>query len=196
MDTDFSLVARAREGDHTAFGQLVRRHHVSVHRAARAIVRSAADAEDVVQDAWLHVYLHLAAFQGTASFKTWVHAIVRNRAIDHHRTARRRGAHGTHHADAPVRAELRSAARSPEELVLDAERRAQLANAMEVLPGQLRGLLQLWHTGHYSYQQMAQIAGVRLSTIKSRVWIARQRVMQTLSATAKTPATRANAELH
>ena len=77
LDPDVHLVARARHGDDFAFGQLVRRHHSSVHRAARAILGSAADAEDVVQEAWLQADVHLSRFQGTASFKTWVHAIVR-----------------------------------------------------------------------------------------------------------------------
>jgi RNA polymerase sigma-70 factor (ECF subfamily) len=181
-DRDDRLVARARHGDELAFGQLVRRHHSSVHRAARSILGSAADAEDVVQEAWLLAYVHLARFQGTAAFKTWVHAIVRNCAIDHHRSARRRRQHsGTQAPAVPTDAELRSDARSPEELVLDAERRDRLATAIAALPGQLRDLLELWHTGQYSYEEMARISGVSVSTIKSRVWQARQRVTQTLS---------------
>jgi RNA polymerase sigma-70 factor (ECF subfamily) len=182
LDPDVHLVARARHGDDFAFGQLVRRHHSSVHRAARAILGSAADAEDVVQEAWLQAYVHLSRFQGTASFKTWVHAIVRNRAIDHHRSARRRRRRGdTEAPGAPVHAELRSATRSPEELVLDAERQDRLAAAIAALPGRLRELLELWHTGQYSYEEMAQIAGVTVGTIKSQVWQARQRVTQAIA---------------
>jgi RNA polymerase sigma-70 factor (ECF subfamily) len=182
LDPDVHLVARARHGDDFAFGQLVRRHHSSVQRAARAILGSAADAEDVVQEAWLQAYLHLSRFQGTASFKTWVHAIVRNRAIDHHRSARRRRWRGDTEAPVvPICAELRSATRSPEELVLDAERQDRLAAAIAALPGRLRELLELWHTGQYSYEEMAQIAGVTVGTIKSQVWQARQRVTQAIA---------------
>ena len=181
MDSGAPLVARARRGDDVAFGQLVRRHHASVHRAARAILGSAADAEDVVQEAWLQAYMHLARFQGTASFKTWVHAIVRNRAIDHHRSARSRRWHGGTQPPVPVHAALRSHARSPEELVLDAERQDRLAAAIATLPGRLRGLLEQWHTGQYSYEEMAERAGVAIGTIKSQVWQARQRVTQAMS---------------
>jgi RNA polymerase sigma-70 factor (ECF subfamily) len=182
-DPDAHLVARARHGDHGAFGLLVRRHHASVHRAARAILRSAADAEDVAQETWLQAYLHLPRFQGTASFQTWVHAIVRNRAIDHHRLARRRRWYGGAQLDSgPAHVEARSDARSPEELVLDAEREQRLAAAIAGLPRALRGLLELWHTGRYSYEDMAQIAGVSTGTIKSRVWQARRRVTRALSA--------------
>ena len=180
-DTDAHLVARAQRGDDLAFGQLVRRHHSSVHRAARAILGSAADAEDVAQEAWLHAYLHLARFQGTAAFKTWVHAIARNRAVDHYRSARRRRQHrDAEAAAAQTHAEVRSDDRSPEELVLYAERRDRLAVAIAALPGWLRDPLELWHTGQYSYEEMARISGVGVSTIKSRVWEARQRVTQVL----------------
>src|SRR5262249_24973684 len=165
-----------------AFGQLVRRHHSSVHRAARAMLASAMDAEDVAQEAWLHAYMHLGGFQGTSSFKTWVHAIVRNRAIDHHRAARRRWHGRLHVAAVSTPSELRSDALSPEELILDAERRDRLAAAIAVLPARLRRLLHRWHTGEYSYREMAEIDGVTINTIKSRVWEARQRVPRALTA--------------
>jgi RNA polymerase sigma-70 factor, ECF subfamily len=185
MDTDTHLVARARHGDDFAFGQLVSRHQSSVHRAARAILGSAADAEDVAQEAWLQAYVHLARFQETASFKTWVHAIVRNRAIDHHRSARNRRWHAGSHASVPVHTELRSVARSPEELVLDTERQDRLAAAIAALPGRLRGVLEMWHTGEYSYEQMARIAGLPIGTIKSQVWQARQQVTHAISMSGK-----------
>ncbi|MEP7306387.1 MAG: sigma-70 family RNA polymerase sigma factor [Acidobacteriota bacterium] len=185
MDTDAHLVARARHGDDVAFGQLVRRHQSSVHRAARAILGSAADAEDVVQEAWLQAYVHLARFQEAASFKTWVHAIVRNRAIDHHRSARGRRGHAGSHGPVPMHVELRSDARSPEELVLDTERQDRLAAAIAALPGRLRGLLELWHTGQHSYEEMAQIAGLPIGTVKSQVWQARQRVTRAMTKRAK-----------
>jgi RNA polymerase sigma-70 factor (ECF subfamily) len=200
MDTDTHLVARARDGDDVAFGQLVQRHRSSVQRAARMVLGSATDAEDIAQDAWLHAYVHLPQFQETASFKTWVHAIVRNRAIDHHRWTRRRRPYdgATRVAAVPTRTELRSDFRTPEELVLDAECHDQLAAAIATLPARLRVLLELWHTGQYSYQEMALIADVKKSTIKSRIWEARQRVTQVLSRTGHVPSqdTRVSSQGH
>jgi RNA polymerase sigma-70 factor (ECF subfamily) len=177
MDPDAHLLARAQRGDTLAFGQLVQRHHSSVHRAARALLGSSADADDAVQDTWLHAYLHLAGFRGTATFKTWLHTIVRNRAIDLHRSARRRRRYDTSQASTTLtHTPLRSDQRSPEELVLDAERHDRLAATIATLPRQLRGPLELWHTGQYSYEQMAEMAGVTTGTMKSRIWQARQRV--------------------
>jgi RNA polymerase sigma-70 factor (ECF subfamily) len=181
-DTDAFLVARARQGDDLAFGQLVHRHQSSVHRAACAMLGSPTDAEDVVQDAWLHAYVHLAQFQETASFKTWVHAIVRNRAIDHHRRMRTRRRHGGAQAAAlPAQAALRSDTRTPEALALDAEREGRVTAAIARLPERLRVTLELWCTGLYSYEEMARIAGVKTNTIRSRVWEARQQVTRAFS---------------
>jgi RNA polymerase sigma-70 factor (ECF subfamily) len=180
-ETDVHLVTRARLGDHVAFGELVNRHHSTVRRVAHAILRSPAETDDVMQEAWLHVYLHLPRFQGTATFRTWVHAIVRNRAIDHRRSAQRRWRAHTRLAAVSIPDELGSRTRSPEALILDAERRERLTHAVAALPGRLREPLQLWHRGQHSYDEMARISGVTVGTIKSRVWEARQRVTQALS---------------
>src|SRR5215471_16306621 len=180
-DTDMHLVTRARLGDHLAFGQLIHRHHSTLHRVASAILRSSAETDDVMQDAWLHVYLHLPRFQGKATFRTWVHAIVRNRAIDHRRSAQRRWRAGTRLSAESIHDALSSGTPSPEALVLDAERRELLTHAIAALPGRLREPLQQWHSGRHSYDEMARITGVTVGTIKSRVWEARQRVTEALS---------------
>jgi RNA polymerase sigma-70 factor, ECF subfamily len=180
-ETDVHLVTRAQLGDHVAFGQLIHRHHSTLRRMASAILRSSAETDDVMQDAWLHVYLHLPRFQGTAAFRTWVHAIVRNRAIDHRRSTQRRWRVSTRLSAESIRDTLGSGARSPEALILDAERRQRLTHAIAALPGRLRQPLQLWHSGRHSYDDMARITGVTVGTIKSRVWEARQRVTQALS---------------
>ena len=179
-ETDVHLVTRARLGDHVAFGQLIHRHHSSLRRMASAILRSSAETDDVMQDSWLHVYLHLPRFQGTATFRTWVHSIVRNRAIDHRRSAQRRWRAGTRLSAESIRDALSSSARSPEAIILDAERRERLTHAIAALPGRLRQPLQLWHSGRHSYDEMSRITGVTVGTIKSRVWEARQRVTQSL----------------
>jgi RNA polymerase sigma-70 factor (ECF subfamily) len=175
---DVHLVTRAQLGDQVAFGELVNRHHSTVRRIAHAILQSPAETDDVMQEAWLHVFLHLPRFRGTASFRTWFHAIVRNRAIDHRRSAQRRWLADTRLSAESIQDVPGSATRSPEALILDAERRERLTCAIAALPRRLRKPLQLWHSGRHSYDEMARITGVTVGTIKSRVWEARQRVTQ------------------
>jgi len=179
-ELDVHLVTRARLGDHVAFGQLIHRHHSTLRRVAWAILRSSAETDDVMQDTWLHVYLQLPRFRGTAAFRTWVHAIVRNRAIDYRRSAQRHRATRTLLSVLSI-SDAFDWSSSPEALVLEAECRKRLTDAIAGLPERLRDPLQLWHRGQHSYDEMARITGVTVGTLKSRVWEARQRVMQALS---------------
>lgn len=79
-DTDVALLTRLRAGDEAAFRDLVDQYHAPCLRVARVYVRSRADAEEVVQDAWLGVIKGLDGFEGRSSLKTWIMRIVANRA--------------------------------------------------------------------------------------------------------------------
>lgn len=78
---DRDIIARVVAGDHAAFEVLVRRYNQRLYRAARAITRSDADAEDVLQQAWLGVFRNLSQFRGDAAFATWATRIAVHEAI-------------------------------------------------------------------------------------------------------------------
>lgn len=79
-DRDAELVARLRAGEEQAFVALAARHHAAMLRLARTYVASQAIAEEVVQDTWLAVLRGLDGFAGRSSFRTWLLAILVNRA--------------------------------------------------------------------------------------------------------------------
>lgn len=81
MLADQVLVERIVGGSRDEFEQLVRRHNQRLFRAARAIVRSDHEAEDVVQQTWLEIYRHLPQFRGDARFTTWATRICVNAAL-------------------------------------------------------------------------------------------------------------------
>lgn len=168
---DVSVVARARAGDSGAFGELVREHRGALFRVAVAILHSPDDAEDVLQESWSRAHVHLRQFRPEAEFRTWMVAIVRNSAIDHQRLVRRRLKRDGVSLD-----QWRPSAQSPEQLLLEMERRTELTRAISALPRRLRAALRLWQCEKYSYAQIAEIEGVEISTIKSRLWQARRRV--------------------
>jgi len=175
--SDAELVGQARVGNVEAFGELVRRHHVTLYRSALRIVRSTADAEDVTQSAWLQAYRHVAEFRGGASVRTWLVAIVRNHALDHQRAARRRlRREGEDLQTAQNQDSCASRLPSPEDVVLLDERRAHLREAIQTLPCRLRDALRLWQSGRHSYAEMAVLNEVAIGTMKARVWEARQHV--------------------
>lgn len=75
------LVAQAREGDTTAFGELVRRYENKIFRLAQHITQNREDAEDVLQETFLKAYEHLDQFQGNSKFYTWIVRIAVNQAL-------------------------------------------------------------------------------------------------------------------
>ena len=85
---DAELVRLAREGSVSALRLIVRRHNQRLYRVARAIVRDDTEAEDVMQEAYLSAFRHLATFRADASLATWLTRIVVNKAIGHLRPER------------------------------------------------------------------------------------------------------------
>src|SRR3954464_7934775 len=79
--SDTELVARVCQGETSLFEVLMRRHNERVYRAARAIVRNDAEAEDVMQQAYVNAYAHLRQFDARASFATWVTRIAVHEAL-------------------------------------------------------------------------------------------------------------------
>jgi RNA polymerase sigma-70 factor (ECF subfamily) len=80
VDDDVGLVARVRQGDELAFGELVRRYQARLMRLAQTTVGNRAVAEEVCQDTWLAVVRGVERFEGRSSFKTWLYRILLNRA--------------------------------------------------------------------------------------------------------------------
>lgn len=85
LDSDSAIIARVVDGARAEFETLVRRHNQRLFRAARAIVKSDVEAEDVLQQTWLEIFRHLAQFRGDAQFTTWATRIAVNAALAHAR---------------------------------------------------------------------------------------------------------------
>ena len=77
---DPAFLAKLRSGDQGAYRALIHRFHASLTRVAASVIGSQAQAEEVVQDAWLAVYSNIARFEGRSSLTTWLFSIVMNRA--------------------------------------------------------------------------------------------------------------------
>jgi len=181
---DADLVARAREGDHAAFTALVARHQSAVHRAALSAVGSAADADDVAQEAFLLAYQRLRSFRGEASFKTWLLTITWNQAMNHRRRAGRWWNRFVS-VDADDRdlfetMPLASGESTPEELAAAGQLRSEIRSAIAALPPKLRDALLLAQTGDYSYEEIGAMVKAPIGTIKWRVSEARRLVRRQL----------------
>src|SRR4051812_13499674 len=86
--SDEEVVARVLDGDLASFEILMRRHNQRLYRIGRAILRDDAEAEDVMQDAYVRAYEHLSQFAGRAKFSTWLSRIAVNEALARRRRLR------------------------------------------------------------------------------------------------------------
>jgi RNA polymerase sigma factor (sigma-70 family) len=127
---DVDLIERARDGDVRAYGDLVDRYRDIAFRTAYLITRSAADAEDAAQEAFVKAYYALGRFRTQSPFRPWILRIVANEARNRVRSARRREGLVLRVAeDRPSG----GAAPSPESAALDRERDEALLAAMAQL---------------------------------------------------------------
>jgi RNA polymerase sigma-70 factor, ECF subfamily len=193
--TDEELVARAREGDAAAFGELILRHQSAVYRAALAAAGTPSDADDVAQEAFVLAYTRLQSFRGAASFKTWLLTITWNQAINRRRATARwwRRMVGIEDAEAGLSGGTTGAASfiapavshtaaNPEQLAAAGELRRDIRQAIARLPHKLRDALLLAQSGEHTYQEIGAMLGAPIGTVKWRVSEARRMVRATLQA--------------
>jgi RNA polymerase sigma-70 factor, ECF subfamily len=175
VTTDHELVERARHGEAAAFEALVTRHHQAARRAAIAALGAADDADDVAQEAWIAAHARLTDFQGGSSFRTWLLAIVWNKALDRRRQVGRwlRRMVSLDFGPAAGLSEYRP---SPERRVLGDELSGQTTRLVRALPAKLRDPLLLIGSGDYSYDEVAAMLGIPVGTVKWRVSEARRQL--------------------
>ena len=187
--TDLELVRRAQAGDLDAFGELVERNRRAVFRAALACVGSAAEADDVAQEAFITAFRKLDTFRGEAQFRTWLLSITWRKAIDRRKSVMR----WVRQTIAPPRDDagedafdymdrIPSAGRSQEETVMDEELQQNVTRLIGTLPKKLRDALLLAGTGEHTYEQISRMLGAPLGTVKWRVSEARRVLKKKLTA--------------
>jgi len=160
------LVERARRGDHEAYAALVREHEQAAFRVVYVIVRSAADAEDVAQEAFVKAYRALGRFRAGSPFRPWLLRIVGNEARNHRRAAGRRDFHQRRAAVLePV-----SPARAADVELLERESRRRVLAALAQLPEREREAVAARYVAGLTDAETAAALGVPRATVKMRAW--------------------------
>lgn len=176
---DAALVARIVAGDRAAFEQLMRIHNTALFRAARAVVRDDADAEDVLQEAYLSAYRHLPGFRGDARLSTWLTRIVINQALGRLRARRRDNVvallddrpHGDGEPTEQAMDDDPNA--SPEGGAMRTELRRLLEKKIDALPLAFRTAFILREVEEMTIEEAAECLGVPEATVRTRVFRAR-----------------------
>ena len=174
---------RARAGDAGAFDSLARSYERALYAHVARIIGPGADAEDVVQDAFISAWRSIASFQGT-SFKAWLFRIARNRSIDLIRAHKRRAELPLDPPDADDGdtswAEPVSAGPTLAEIAAGRETFAAVEAALALVPVEQRDALLLRDVEGFSYEEIASITTAEIGTVKSRIHRARVSVRNTL----------------
>ena len=182
---DAELAALARQGDGAAFRVIMQRHNRRLYRAARAVLHDDAEAEDVVQEAYVRAFAALGDFRGDSSLATWLTRIALNEALG--RLRRRRPTLDIETFDARPEARvipfpLMSPDMNPEQAAARQDVRRLLERAIDALPEPFRVVFVLRDVEEMSIEETAAQLGLRPETVKTRLHRARRRLREALDA--------------
>ncbi len=176
---DLSLVRLCKAGESEAFGELVRRHQERLFPTVHRIVGSVEDAEDALQDAFVRAFQKLATFHGESSFYTWVYRIAVNVAME---TCRRRKVRRLFMLALEMRGGSRGPdpASEPPRLLDRRERERAVEAALDRLGPEHRAIVVLKDFDGRRYEEIAELLGVPVGTVRSRLHRARRELREHL----------------
>ena len=177
-DTDQQLVQRAKRGDLRAFDLLVLKYQGRIGALVSRYIADAGEVEDVTQEAFIKAYRALSKFRGDSAFYTWLYRIAANAAKNHLvAKGRRPGADATiEDAEAFDDGGLVSETSSPEAMAMGDELAAVVEQSLQALPEELRAALTLRELEGLSYDDIAEVLGCPVGTVRSRIFRAREAI--------------------
>jgi RNA polymerase sigma-70 factor, ECF subfamily len=178
-DQELLWLEQARRGDQAAFSRLVEAYQRPVYNLCYRMLSNAPEAEDAAQETFVRMYTKLHTYQPDRKLSSWVLSIASHYCID--RLRRRRGQWLSLDEES-MATTLPSKNRGPEDLALRAESRDEVQRLVDMLPAAYRVplILRYWHD--LSYAEIAEVMGLTVQAVKSRLHRARLQVIE------KTPA--------
>jgi len=169
--TDEELVARSMDGDAESFNQLIRRWERPIYALAYRVLGREEDARDVCQDTFLRAFRALGGFRGQAKFSSWLYRIALNLCRDWMRRQRRAPTvQMPEDVDVAEFAAAHGPTESIEALVARRELGRAVAVAMATLPEEQRTAIVLKEYHGLTFQEIADLQGCPLSTVKTRLY--------------------------
>lgn len=161
--TDSQLVRLAAEGDHRAFEYLFMRYNEAIKHLFDQRLGDTDTSNDLLQETFIKVYLHLADYSANYTFGQWIYTIARNTLVDH---VRRRADDVSidNRFIAPM-----ATTPSPEESVIINQRTAHFEASLAELSEDYRQIIEMRFLEEYSYEEIAERLGRPLNTIKTQI---------------------------
>ena len=175
---DLDLINRFKEGDTSAFGEIVLKYQDKVYNLCRHMLRNAEDAEDAAQDVFLKAYQALPKFQPDASLYTWLYRIATNTCIDYKRKPIFESLFGDNGEGERLVHDRASETPSPEKLYQLKQIDEALKESLEKLSPKLRAIIVLKEIEELSYEEIADALEISMGTVKSRIARAREELQK------------------
>jgi RNA polymerase sigma-70 factor (ECF subfamily) len=170
IDPEQDLIRRWKRGDKSAFETLVRRHMADAFYVAYGYVGNAEDARDLSQEAFVKAYQARSRFDETRPFYPWLYRIIKNHCLNF---VTRRHRHVSLDDENEHR-EIPSPAASPLENLEEGERKRLVRAALDRLSEDHREIIVLKDFKEHSYKEIADLLGIPIGTVMSRLYYARQ----------------------
>jgi RNA polymerase sigma-70 factor (ECF subfamily) len=171
------LLARFARGDRSGLEELFQRYRGLAYRVAHRLLGNEADALDAVQEGFIKALTHLEGFQGRSTFKTWLLRVVSNASLD---LGRQRGRRETQSLEALGKGERESqeplTQQDPARNLHRGDLRRILDQALGQLPEAQRQTFVLHADAELSYREVAEVLGISIGTVMSRLYYARQKL--------------------
>lgn len=182
-ENDSDLISRAKSGDSKSYDKLLKKYKNSVYSLVLRMVRNSQEAEDLTQEAFIKAFNSLASFNEEYAFSTWLYKIATNNCIDFFRKRKLQ----TYSLDKPIQYkdseiqhEIPDPDLNPEKSIMATERNKLIKEAINKLPEKYHRAIVLRHSEEKSYEEIAEILGLPLGTVKARIFRAREMLNKTL----------------
>jgi RNA polymerase sigma-70 factor (ECF subfamily) len=166
---DINLIIRFKDGDLSAFEELVRKNEDRIYNLCRYMLHDISDAQDAAQDTFIKAYKGLRDFRPDASFSTWLYRIAVNTCLDHQKKSRHDPLSG-----GVLSEELLSFDPSPEDQYQSKKTTEAIRTALQKLPEKLRSAIVLREIEELTYEEIALVLDTSVGTVKSRISRARE----------------------
>lgn len=178
---DSELVQSALAGGESGFEELVRRYQRPIAAYVYRMVGDYDSALDLTQEVFIKVYNSLNRYRSEFKFSTWIYKIAHNAAIDHLRRHSARGqAISTNDSGERSEAVVECRRLTPEQESERNERCSEIETVVQLLPHAYRELIVLRHSHDLSYDEIADVTGLPLGTVKNRLFRAREAMREHL----------------
>lgn len=176
-DIDAELIARALQNDQKAYRQLTERHRSYLYHLIYKIVRDPETTNDLLQETFMRAFSSLASYRSEYKFSTWLYKIAANCSIDHLRKKRIKALsldRELETADGTVEIEVADFSYHPERDLVAKQQRMGINEAIESLPDKYREVIIYRHKDDKSYEEIADLLGIPVGTVKARIFRARE----------------------